>query len=223
MWVLFYIIQNTQTTNEQRGSIELTEVVEAEAANLLTELYPRVKVWSVTKANLKKWLEKWGEEKIKETIRAVELQINAGKEVTNPGGLFYHLLQQPTLFDATKNKRTEAKAKKAAAAARLLKKQNLESELRNLESEKHRKEVAIIEAILIEMPEVQQLAIEKIKTGMFAVYWNEGKTVIENLENQVCLSAFRNAIKKEFASRFERLQNSYQPKIEALKLQLAKV
>ena len=118
-------------------------------------------------------------------------------------------------------KRGKAKAKKSKTQA--AKREELEHTKRQLEKERHEKELKIIETILEEMPEARNIALEKVKSGIMARYYDDSKSFEENSENPFFLSAFRGAVKKEFAPQFEEVEAEYEPKIRGVKAAIARL
>lgn len=215
--VLFYIYSNKpshKTATRKPKQITKAEPFEGE---LFDDFFPIVKEWGIVAKTFRKWLDYHDENKIRAAIQAVRNQLSAGKEIENPGGLFYHLLKQPTLFDPIEQKKNKQVAKKKASESNAEKKRKLEAMQKQLERERHEKELIIIETILEEFPEAREIALEKVKSGIMARYFDDSKSFEENCENQFFLSAFRGSVKKEFAPQFEEIEKEYEPKIRGVK------
>ena len=81
-------------------------------------------------------------------------------------------------------------------------------------------EDAIIEALFLEMPELQNELLEQVKKNRFSGYQKD-LTIEENLQDDMFSAAYRNLIKKKFKSRFTALNKKYEPKIKSVKAALA--
>lgn len=185
-------------------------------------VFAKIDKW-ITKPTLKKWLKDYPKQQVENGIQYTLNKLSKGDKIPNVGGYLNTMVTQTSLFDTVEDKKQKQAAKAKKSKAQADKKEELEITKKQLEIERHEKEVIIIEKILEEFPEVKDIALEKIKSGIMARYHDEFKSFEENCENQFFLSAFRGAVKKEFAPRFEAVQNKYESKIKAVRSAIMKL
>lgn len=185
-------------------------------------IFSKIEKW-ITKATLKKWLKDYPKQQVENGIQYTLNKLNKGNKIPNVGGYLNTMVAQTSLFDSVEEKKQKQAAKAKKSKTQAAKREELEHTKRQLEKERHEKELEIIETILEEMPEARNIALEKVKSGIMARYYDDSKSFEENSENPFFLSAFRGAVKKEFAPQFEEVEKEYEPKIRGVKGAIARL
>jgi plasmid replication initiation protein len=211
---MFYIISNRSNQPEEHRS--LPKGIQIQESPIFDELFPLVKDW-IGESGFRKLIRSYPENQVRNAIQVTLNRLKKGDELNNVAGHIIALAKQTNLFDSMTQKRKRKVEKRKSEEGNHQKKKELESIQRQLEAEKHQKELDLIDLILQEIPEARALALEKVKGGIFARYFNNQKSFEENCENPFFLTAFRNAVKKEFTHRFEKVGEEYDPKIKAIK------
>ena len=210
--ILFYIYENEQSvsiTPKKKKTIETTNDV------LLNEIHDEVKEW-VSLGTVRNWLKKYPAHQIRKGIKYTLDQIAKGKEIENVGGYLSKMVQEESLIEikSSKTKKNqEIKAKKAVTAQ---KKKELQIQEKQLREELKQKENAIIQALFIEQPSLQEVIFEELKTSKLSGY-NEEKNMEENMEDAQFRGAFKLSIRKRFSERFKALDEYYLPRLKKIK------
>ena len=127
--------------------------------------------------------------------------------------------KQKTLFDTVESEKEIKKQIKAEVQQISGRKKDLEAQKKQIFSELHRKQDAIIKGIFLEMPDRKAALFEIAKHSRFSHY-KSNLSDEENMKNSIFRAAFRTTVKKEFSSRFEALDKYYEPKIKSIKTAL---
>lgn len=213
--IVFYIISNkkTEANNSKKTIGTPVEIVESQ---LFNELYPRIEKW-LKKDAFRNLIEKHPEVQVRNAITLTLNRLERGDEIKNVAGHIVQLAKQTTLFDSGGQRKQEAIEKKKKAEDIGRQKTSLKKLKKELEKERYQKELSVIDAIVEEFPEAREIALLKVKSGMFGKYYDAEKSFEENCENQLFLTAFRGAVKKEFPSKFLEINEEYKPKILKVK------
>lgn len=220
--LVFFIISNKQTKEEKKTNKSTKIPVEIIESELFNELFPRVEKW-IKKSAFRNLLKKYPEAQVKNAVELTLNRIKRGDNIINVAGHIVQLAKQTTLFDSGSQKKQEAIEKKKKAADLGRQKESLKKLKKELETERYQKELLVIDAIVEEFPEAREIALLKVTSGMFGKYYDSDKSFDENCENQLFLTAFRGAVKKEFPSKFLEINKEYNPKILKVKQRIERL
>lgn len=204
--------------NAKNNSV-IEEQKAPEPQGLFEELYPDIKHW-VGEDAFRKIISEYPESQVKSAVQATLNRLRNGEDISNVTGYIIALSKQTSLFDPIQEKKEKAAIKKAVRKQSDIRKMELEAQKRKLFSELKKNEDAIIEALFLEMPELQNELLEQVKKNRFSGYQKD-LTIEENLQDDMFSAAYRNLIKKKFKSRFTALNKKYEPKIKSVKAALA--
>ncbi len=215
--------------NKPGGAVGLEEAaIEPKAAvnapppgsgGLFAELYPSVRQW-LAEDVFKKLVAEYPEGQVRNAVRYTLNRLEKGETIENIGGYIVAMAKQTMLFDQLQERKDKDTAKKQAELETARRREELESRKKELYQEVMRKEDAIMEAIFIEFPEARAAAIDSLKHNAFASY-DPRKSEAENFQNPSFAAAYRTAVRKSYAQRFEALDKQYQPKIKSIKAEIA--
>ena len=204
--------------NSKNNSV-IEEQNEPKPQGLFEELYPDIKHW-VGEEAFRKIISEYPESQVKSAVQATLNRLRNGEDISNVTGYIIALSKQTNLFDPIQEKKEKAATKKAVRQRSDIRKMELEAQKRKLFNELKKNEDAIIEALFLEMPELQNELLEQVKKNRFSGY-QKNLTIEENLQDDMFSAAYRNLIKKKFKSRFTALSKKYEPKIKSVKAALA--
>ena len=136
---------------------------------LFEELYPDIKHW-VGEEAFRKIIADFPESQVKFAVQATLNRLRNGENIANVTGYIIALSKQTNLFDPIQDKKEKAATKKAAREQSEIRKLELEAQKRKLFNELKKKEDAIIEALFLEMPDLQEELLEQVKKNRFSGY-----------------------------------------------------
>ncbi len=216
------IMRNEFVPKTLFDNIEEAEIVEeklSEADKLFEEFQAIVvKQFGVTPTTFVKMLssKKYSKKDIEQAIN-VTRRANYNQMIkSNIAGFFIKALKEgytDTKEEAKKSRGAAVSSKKAEPNPKKIELQELEKKLR---AELIEKENAIIQALFIEQPSLQEVIFEELKTSRVAGY-DSDKTEEENMMDPQFAGAFRNSARKRFVERFEALDNQYVPRLKKIK------
>jgi hypothetical protein len=210
------------TIGFEEAAIEPKAAANAPSAGnggLFDELYPSIRQW-LAEDVFKKLVAEYPEGQVRNAVRYTLNRLEKGEVIENIGGYIVAMAKQTMLFDQVQERKDKDTAKKQVESETARRREELETWKKQLYQEVMRKEDAIMEAIFIEFPEARAAAIESLKHSAFASY-DPRKSEAENFQNPSFSAAFRTAVRKSYAQRFEALDKQYQPKIKSVKAELA--
>ena len=215
------IMRNEFTPKTLFDNIEEAEIVEEESseADKLFEEFQAIviKQFGVTPTTFVRMLEskKYSNENIQQAIN-VTRRANYNQLIkSNIAGFFIKALKEgytDTKEEAQKG-RVGDKVKKNEPTQSKEELKQLEKKLRK---ELVEKESALVQALFIELPELEASIFEELKGSRVAGY-DSKKTDAENLDDPQFAGAFRNIVRKRFPKRFEALDKYYVPRLKKVK------
>lgn len=217
--IMFYIFpnipkkQDTKKTRRTRTKVAKPKIKENNP--VFDELHPYIKEW-VSVSLFKKWLAEYPESQIRNSISYTLNRLKHGDQIENVGGYLFAMIKQTNLFDPIAVKAKKIVQRKEKEQGVLVQKEGLERQLNQLQAELVQKESAIIEAIFLEDPELEQAIFIATKQNRFSHY-DATKTKAENLEDAMFAGAFRNTVRKKFAHRFAAIDKQYKNRIRQVK------
>lgn len=203
---------------ESKKTVEETPKIIVENLKKYKELYPKVKAWFGENA-FKKLLEENSEIQVSKAVNYTLNRLKKGDKINNIAGHIVTMSKQKTLFDTVESEKEIKKQIKAEVQQISGRKKDLEAQKKQIFSELHRKQDAIIKGIFLEMPDRKAALFEIAKHSRFSHY-KSNLSDEENMKNSIFRAAFRTTVKKEFSSRFEALDKYYEPKIKSIKTAL---
>ena len=213
--IQFYIHSNRKSKTKEVANIE-EQKIDVNENPVVVELSAQVGKW-MNKESLKRLLNKHPESQVRNAITITLNRLKRGDEITNIAGHIVQLSKQTTLFDTVEIKQKAAKQKKEKAKELTHKKEELSKLKKQLETERFQKELEVIDRIMEEYPVAREIVLLKVQSGMFGKYYDAEKSFEDNCNNQLFLTAYRGAVKKEFASEFDDLKKEYEPRLRKLK------
>lgn len=213
--LIFYIELNQAIKKKFIPGPNKIEIIKEDNADIVVELHQKVKKW-VSQSIIENWLANYPEAQVKMGIDYTLKQLKAGKEINNIAGYLQTMVKTPNLTDAKVAQKRKSANNKAKEKAKQQKLEELESEVKKLMLDKHQKEKALVDIILIETPNAKASLLEKAKQRSFSGY-DATKTESENLEAPIFSSTFHNTVLEAYANRFTALNDAYDLKIKKLK------
>ncbi len=202
-----------------KNSTEIEKIEETKTHGIFEELHPEIKHW-VGEEAFRKIIADYPESQVRSAVQATLNRLRSGEDINNVTGYIIALSKQTNLFDPIEEKKKKAVAKKATRQKSEIRKAELEAQQRKLFSELKKKQEAIIEAIFLEMPELQKEFFDEAKKKRFSGYQKD-LSMEENLKDAMFSATYHNLIKKKFQSRFVALDKKYQPKLKSVKAALS--
>ncbi len=216
----FRIAKNFKATyiDLEGGVKDKEEGIVQEESEFFSVYYPKVSHW-IEVSVFKKMMEDYSETQISRAITYTLNRLEKGEDIQNVAGYIVAMARQKTLFDPIENEKNKVSAKKEKQEQADRRRRELEVQKKQLHQELRQKEDAIIAAIFIEMPEKEEEILQLTKQNRFSHYKAELSDT-ENLTDPIFNAAYRNIIKKSFATRFKTLDKQYKSKLKSIQTAL---
>lgn len=224
-WIVFHITSNTPRKKfgePEPKQMRLPLDVAAEPVNaideeLLEDLYELVEEWGISKEKIEEWILEYGPDQVKQAVFYTRQKDAKGEIKRNPGGYLASMVKQKDLnISLPKPEIREAEARKRAAEMEQ-QVQQLRDELEKLKREKYEKEQAVILNILEKNPLIAEEIFGQVRE-MPGLEIEEEQDDMDVYHNN---PAFRfkvdKVIRQKYGKKFKKIDDLYDPRIEALK------